>query len=343
MEVLSASDLVALTPDDLARLKSLAIALAGMFAGMHALAWGVAQRDKRDQQRSAELSQTPELGCITLPNGLRVWRLEQHPLHGHVDAVAGSAVNFAALVGIPYARLALSVPEHMFGGAPPRHCTGRAGGISATAVKQNQSTLMRATTFGLAAKAPRSALYDASQLPPRSSSASGTSGSASASGSSSTRPSTPSQPSKRRLKSKLSRAATTAARPPVVVLHSSPSGATVMPDAVVVLEEELPSGSSRSRSDSSAVASGVSPAEPAAVAGPSEVPAAALEGVPADEAAAAAAVEAADVAPPAAEPSSTSDLTTLVEDVRPPPEESEGPAVVRAPPVAAEEPTKRVE
>ena len=145
VEVASPADLVAFTADDLRRLTSLIVTLAALFAGMHALSWLVAYRDINDMERAAALSCTPELGCTELPNGLRVWRLEQHALGGDVDAVAGTAVNFAALVGIPFGRLALAVPEQLFGGQPPRHATGRAGGVAPSAL---EASGQRRKTYG---------------------------------------------------------------------------------------------------------------------------------------------------------------------------------------------------
>jgi hypothetical protein len=149
--------LAALAPpsaDELARTAPLLALLLGLFVAMHVLAALLAARDRRDMARATARCCSPRLGCSVTAGGLRVWRLTQAPLGGAVAALRGSAVEFAALLGVPYARLALALPAHLFGGQQLRHATGRAGGISGAALRQHHALLMRAATRGLRDESP---------------------------------------------------------------------------------------------------------------------------------------------------------------------------------------------
>ena len=144
IRTLSAKDLVSISPEDLVHIKQLLIIVCVLFTGMHALSWVLARLDANDFKRMDTLAHAPEMGatCIKLPASddgeapfeLWTWRFLQETLDdagaGHASAhVHGSAVRFAALAGLPYARLACAVPACMFGLQPTAHCVGRVGGL----------------------------------------------------------------------------------------------------------------------------------------------------------------------------------------------------------------------
>ena len=139
------------SPSELRRLAPLLIILLGLFAGMHLLAFALNMRDQADMSRALARSRSPQLGCKCTRDGLYTWRLQQAPLDNAVAGLRGSAVEFAALVGVPYSRLALALPGALFGGQPLRHATGRSGGISGAALREHHGLLMVAATRGLRA------------------------------------------------------------------------------------------------------------------------------------------------------------------------------------------------
>ena len=147
--VASPSDMAALTPGVLARLSPLIATLAAMFGAMHVLGLALNARDQHDMASVKRRVCSRALGC-THADGLHLWRFTQAPLApgAVVGAVQGSAVNFASLIGVPFGRLALAIPEDLFGGLPPKLCLGRAHGISARALRKHHAQLLRAVSFG---------------------------------------------------------------------------------------------------------------------------------------------------------------------------------------------------
>jgi hypothetical protein len=173
LRVATPADAAAPSLATLRALRALALVLAALFGGTHALAALLNLRDQADLRRALANSRSALMGAqrtrrrggdcaagASLPD-LYVWRLTQAPLDGAVAAVAGPAVEFAALVGVPFARLTLAIPEHLFGGLPPRHATGRASGISGAALRRHHATLMHAATYGVRAAAPAAAAHKA--------------------------------------------------------------------------------------------------------------------------------------------------------------------------------------
>ena len=154
------------SPSELRRMAPLLIILLGLFVGMHVLALALNVRDQADMARALARSRSPALGCECTEGGLYTWRLRQSPLDNAVAGLRGSAVEFAALVGVPYSRLALALPGALFGGQPLRHATGRIGGISGTALRQHHGLLMVAATQGL--HADGGASYTAAEEEPTS-------------------------------------------------------------------------------------------------------------------------------------------------------------------------------
>ena len=134
IKTLSAKDLVSISPEDIVHLRELIIIIGSMFVGMHVGAWFLARLDKRDFNRMHAVARSPEAGCTAVDvdgETLLTWRFWQDKLqHEELGGVvSGSAVVFATLMGVPYARLACAVPESMLGGQPPRHCIGLPAGL----------------------------------------------------------------------------------------------------------------------------------------------------------------------------------------------------------------------
>ena len=153
IRTLSAKDLVSISPQDLVHIKVLLIIVGVLFAGMHLTSALLARMDRRDFARLSGLAFSPRLGCtmVQLPGAgceedaaveLWTWRFTQEPLVVGEEGkglVTGTAVAFAGLVGVPYARLACAVPETMFGGQPAKHCVGRMQGLCPSRIQELNS------------------------------------------------------------------------------------------------------------------------------------------------------------------------------------------------------------
>jgi hypothetical protein len=136
IRTLSAADLVDITPQDLVHIKDLLILICCLFVGMHVGAFLLSRLDERDMNRLLALASSDAMGCQTFSvNGdtLFTWRLTQRVPATDADVakdanrlvVSGPAVAFSSMIGIPYARLALAVPETMVGLQPASFSVGR--------------------------------------------------------------------------------------------------------------------------------------------------------------------------------------------------------------------------
>ena len=151
IRTLSAADLVAISPEDLVHVKELLIIVGVLFVGMHILSQVLARLDARDFARLKAAAYSPEMGATRVEvqpadkagddssataatTEVWTWRFTQDDLvldkSTMSGLVSGPAVRFAALAGLPYARLACAVPSCMFGGSPTRHAIGRDVGLS---------------------------------------------------------------------------------------------------------------------------------------------------------------------------------------------------------------------
>ena len=150
IRTLSAKDLVSISPKDLVHIKLLLIIVCVLFAGMHLISALLARLDRRDFARLSGLAFSPSVGhtALQLPcpggNGkdataeLWAWRFTQEALVVGEEGkglVSGTAVVFAGLIGVPFARLACAVPSTMFGGRPAKHCVGRPEGLSPSRIE----------------------------------------------------------------------------------------------------------------------------------------------------------------------------------------------------------------
>jgi len=115
--VASPSDLASVDPRMLLNLKGLIIALAALFAAMICTAVVLSRRDVRDTLFQQRVAHSTIMGCFeaTACNGerLHVWRFTQSTRDGCIE---GPAVAFAALVGVPLARLRFAIPGSLFTG-----------------------------------------------------------------------------------------------------------------------------------------------------------------------------------------------------------------------------------
>jgi hypothetical protein len=134
---------------DLARLRFLITVLVVLFASMCIGAYMLSVRDAFDSRILLASVLSPEFGCRKIGD-LWTWRLTQKPMDGVIDAVEGSAIQLAGLLGFPYVRLAAALPENWLC-TSVQSATGRRDGLSATAFREHYDTLHVALRQGAAA------------------------------------------------------------------------------------------------------------------------------------------------------------------------------------------------
>ena len=115
--------------EDLKRLKLLIIVVCIMFGVMHLGGWVLTRRDGSESQAVADKVFSASLGH-RMVGQVRTWRLRQERFTGSTGPVRGPAVEAAALVGIPFVRLAVAIPEAMLGVFSLQASTGAASGLS---------------------------------------------------------------------------------------------------------------------------------------------------------------------------------------------------------------------
>ena len=156
----SASDLLSLSPADIVtKLRLFLFLLCGLFGGMHIgalLGW---RKDVADSHRARQALMSP--GCGFRPmggaDGPWAWHLHQRQLRADGDAVAGTMVGVARVIGLPLARLRMALPEAMLSGSS-RECTGRRA-LGALATRRSAPDVALAThiMFGNPSLAARAA------------------------------------------------------------------------------------------------------------------------------------------------------------------------------------------
>lgn len=135
ISVCSAEDLVAIEPEDfVTRLRMFLILVLALFVGMHVSALLAYLRDAADRKEVLRRALDPEQAGFKEQGPEKAWTwllLQDVPPEGaEVFQLSGSFVNFAAICGLPYARLRASVPEEVLSGVVS-HMVGRARGLSA--------------------------------------------------------------------------------------------------------------------------------------------------------------------------------------------------------------------
>lgn len=158
MQVCSAADLVALTPNDVfVKLKMFLMMVCFLFGLMHVFAYAASRRDMFDRRvLRARLMDPAQCEFAERGGeGAWTWNLRQDPAAdgAEVFQLTGSGVNFAGICGIPYARIRAAVPEDILAGKT-QHMVGRAKGLSAGWLKQAQALKRRRSQLGPGVRHP---------------------------------------------------------------------------------------------------------------------------------------------------------------------------------------------
>lgn len=143
----SLSDMTSLSPNDLlTKLKFLFQLVVILFGVMNLGAVAGVWMDMSQRKSALAAFQRPEMGFTEHPGGeLWTWRCVQEPLDRAVGAPAGTAVQMAHAMGVPFARLRAAVPEALVAGSVG-HALGRRGGLSVTGLTATHEENMAAMT-----------------------------------------------------------------------------------------------------------------------------------------------------------------------------------------------------
>jgi hypothetical protein len=69
--------------------------------------------DSRERRSFLEQLTSPDVGFHISEGGAWLWRFCLEPLHDEIDAPTGTAVQLTGLLGIPFARLRLALPDEV--------------------------------------------------------------------------------------------------------------------------------------------------------------------------------------------------------------------------------------
>lgn len=83
--------------------------------------------DSRHAASVVDQLKTDRLGFIEHPCGAWTWSFSQQPLPGPVGLLSGGAVDVAGIVGVPFVRLRVALPEDLFPGVVAESLGRRAG------------------------------------------------------------------------------------------------------------------------------------------------------------------------------------------------------------------------
>ena len=153
IQMATASQL-SLSVDDLKRLRLLVAVVCILFGIMHVGAFGLSHWDTASQRHAMRRLLSAECGCVDV-GGMPVWRLKQQPLSDIASVVQGSAVTVAGILGIPFIRLAVAMPEHMLGVASLQAAMGRVSGLSAAKARTSSAPTTMPSLEVSAAALPR--------------------------------------------------------------------------------------------------------------------------------------------------------------------------------------------
>ena len=115
LPVCSLSDLLSLKPGDLVtKLRLLFIVVCCLFGGMNVgAAFGYAM-DQRERAAVAARLRHPACGFRVAHDGTWLWRFGLDPLQSEMDSPSGPAVQLATVLGVPFARLRVALPDEFF-------------------------------------------------------------------------------------------------------------------------------------------------------------------------------------------------------------------------------------
>ena len=112
----TAGDLVAIPPGDLVtKFRLLLIVVLCLFGGMHVGAISGYHFDVATRRGTLGRLLQPAAGHRALPDGTSLWRFALEPLREDMDSPAGPAIEACAVMGIPFARIRLALPDECFG------------------------------------------------------------------------------------------------------------------------------------------------------------------------------------------------------------------------------------
>ena len=134
----SLSDMTSFSAADIiSKLKSLFELVVIMFGVMHVGAAIGAMQDRAHTAAVVRHVTSPGMGFRTTRSGAWTWHLHQAPLKQAVGSPGGSAVALASVLGFPYIRLRIALPEEYLRGSVSE-AIGRKNGLSLTGLESTQ-------------------------------------------------------------------------------------------------------------------------------------------------------------------------------------------------------------
>jgi hypothetical protein len=131
----SLADMTSLQPADiLTKLRTLFIVVIVLFAAMHIgalLGWLL---DLRHRRTVLARLQAPDTGHSVTKDGTWLWRFHIAPLTDELAAPSGSAVVLAEIMGLPFARLRVCIPDELLS-SDIAACLGRRHAFSRTGME----------------------------------------------------------------------------------------------------------------------------------------------------------------------------------------------------------------
>lgn len=135
LQVASLSQMSKLTAADLVtKLRAFFAVVLGLFGGMLLSGAALYALDEREKKRIVGTLKHRRFGYANRDGGAWLWSFPQAPVRDAVGHLTGSAVEFMAMVGIPFVRFRCAVPEELYYGELS-HAVGRHIGISAEEIR----------------------------------------------------------------------------------------------------------------------------------------------------------------------------------------------------------------
>jgi hypothetical protein len=135
----SFSDMTSFSAADIIKkLKTLFEMVVIMFGLMHVGALVGVMQDRAHNAKVIRHVTSPGMGFQLSPTGAWMWHLQQQPLQGDVGTPEGSAVALAGVLGFPFIRLRVALPEEYLPGSAAE-AIGRKHGLSVAGLQGTQS------------------------------------------------------------------------------------------------------------------------------------------------------------------------------------------------------------